>query len=87
MALHLEDWLTERQENLAVIADAGVGRLDEPAVAGAGRPRIDKTSGDYELIEVTDLTGRVDRAPAARRASSTPATRTGSARPPAASRW
>jgi methyl-accepting chemotaxis protein len=57
VALRLEDWLSERRESLAVIADAA-DRLTGPATV-AELVKIDKTYGDYSLIEITDLSGRV----------------------------
>ena len=58
VALHVEDWLSERQENLSVIADQSVGQLNAPATAEL-LARIDKTYGDFVLIEVADSSGRV----------------------------
>jgi methyl-accepting chemotaxis protein len=57
VALRLEDWLSERRESLAVIADAA-DRLTGPATV-AELVKIDKTYGDYSLVEITDLSGRV----------------------------
>jgi methyl-accepting chemotaxis protein len=58
VTLRLEDWLSERQENVAVIASRVSGQL------GAGSTTalvttIDKTYRDFTVIEVTDLAGRV----------------------------
>jgi len=61
VALRVEDWLSERQENMATIAAAATGRLADPATA-ALITSIDKTYADYHIIEVTDLAGRVTAA-------------------------
>ena len=58
VTLHLEDFMSERQENLVLIADEAAAGLDGPAVKPLTE-FVDKTYHDYDLIEVTDLTGRV----------------------------
>src|SRR4051812_32728222 len=58
VALHVEDFLSERQENLTVIADDASAKLSDPAVALLAA-RLDKTYGDYQVIEVVDLAGHV----------------------------
>jgi len=58
VALRLEDWLSERRENLQQIADASTDRLDNLDTA-VDLVAIDKTYGDFRLLEVTDLTGKV----------------------------
>ncbi|MCW2546520.1 MAG: Methyl-accepting chemotaxis protein [Mycobacterium sp.] len=58
VTLHIEDFVSERQENLAGIAELAAARLDDPAVAQLAE-LTDRTYGDYQLIEVTDLTGKV----------------------------
>ena len=58
VALRLEDWLSERRESLTVIAQTSAGRLSSPATA-AELAKIDKTYGDYSLLQITDLTGKV----------------------------
>jgi methyl-accepting chemotaxis protein len=58
VALRLEDWLDERRETLAVIGADASGRLDDPGTA-ALITSIVSSSDDYELIEITDLAGRV----------------------------
>jgi methyl-accepting chemotaxis protein len=58
VTLRLEDWLSERQENVAVIASRVSDQLGaEPTTALI--TTIDKTYGDFTVIEVTDLAGRV----------------------------
>jgi methyl-accepting chemotaxis protein len=58
VALRLEDWLSERRESLTVIAGTAADRLTGPATV-AELVKIDKTYGDYSLLEITDLSGRV----------------------------
>src|SRR5207244_2573901 len=58
VALHVEDFLSERQENLTVVAGEASARLSDPAVAALAA-RIDKTYADYQVIEVVDLAGHV----------------------------
>jgi hypothetical protein len=58
IAVHVEDWLSERQENLRIIAGEAVGQLNSPATSRLVAA-IDATYGDFNLIEVTDLTGKV----------------------------
>jgi methyl-accepting chemotaxis protein len=58
VALHVEDFVSERQENLTLVAAAATANLGAPAV-GALATQIDKTYGDYDIIEVTDLNGTV----------------------------
>src|SRR3954447_18529654 len=58
VTLRLEDWLSERDENMTVIATQASGRLRD-AATGALLTHIDKTYGDFEVIEVTDLNGRI----------------------------
>jgi methyl-accepting chemotaxis protein len=57
-ALRLEDWLSERQDNLSVIAGSAADHLATPDTT-AELAKFDKTYDDFSLIEVTDLTGRV----------------------------
>ncbi len=58
VALRLEDWVSERQEDMTVIAETVSGQLDRSGTA-VQLARIDKTYGSYSLIEITDLTGKV----------------------------
>jgi methyl-accepting chemotaxis protein len=58
VALRLEDWISERHENMTTLAGQAAGRLGDPATAAA-LERVDKLYADYRVIEVTDLTGRV----------------------------
>ncbi len=66
VALRVEDWLVERQDNLRHLAEATSDQLQSPTLAG-DLADVAKTYGVYSLIEVTDLTGAV-------LASSSPAT-------------
>ena len=58
VTLRLEDWLSERNENMSIIAVQASGKLSDPTTT-ALLARIDKTYGDFEVIEVTDLAGHV----------------------------
>ena len=58
VTLHLEDFMSERQDNLVLIADQAAAGLDGPSVKPLTE-FVDKTYHDYDLIEVTDLTGHV----------------------------
>jgi len=58
VALRVEDWVSERRQSLAVIANAAAGDLRSPQTR-AELVKIDKISGDFSLIEITDMTGRV----------------------------
>ncbi len=58
VTLRLEDWISERQESIAVIAAQASGRLNDPET-NALLARVDKLYGDFDLIEVTDLEGNV----------------------------
>jgi predicted nucleic acid-binding Zn-ribbon protein len=58
VTLHVEDWMSERQENMTVIAGQATDRLGDPAI-GQLLAGIDKTYGDFTVIEITDLTGKV----------------------------
>jgi methyl-accepting chemotaxis protein len=58
VTLRVEDWLSERREDMTVIAGSVSGRLNRPGTA-VQLARIDKSSGSYSLIEITDLTGKV----------------------------
>jgi len=56
--LHLEDWLSERQEHLTVIAAQASDHLDDKGVSES-LTGVAKTYDDYDLLEITDLEGRV----------------------------
>jgi methyl-accepting chemotaxis protein len=58
VTLRLEDWISERHENMSIIAAQASNRLDSAATT-ALLARVDKTYGDFEVIEVTDLNGHV----------------------------
>ena len=56
VVLRVEDWIEERQEDLAVIADqAALSKADSDIEALLRE--FDERSGDYLLVEVTNLTG------------------------------
>src|SRR5205807_2449483 len=58
VTLRLEDWLGERRSDLKNIADQASAGLADPLTASLVDD-VDKTSGDFTVIEVTDLAGRV----------------------------
>ena len=58
VTLRLEDWLGERQGDLTTIADQASRGLADPLTTSLV-DEVDKTSGDFTVIEVTDLTGKV----------------------------
>jgi methyl-accepting chemotaxis protein len=58
VALRLEDWLSERHEDLRVIADQA-GSFKGDGSLQSFLSSIDQSGGDYVLIETTDLTGAV----------------------------
>jgi methyl-accepting chemotaxis protein len=57
VALHIEDWFSERQEQVGVIAKEASGQLDSPALTRL-LVGVQRSGHDYELIQVMDLTGR-----------------------------
>jgi len=58
VTLRLEDWLGERRSDLTNIASQASRGLADPDTASLISD-VDKTSGDFTVIEVTDLAGRV----------------------------
>jgi methyl-accepting chemotaxis protein len=58
VTLHLEDWLSERQEHLALIATQLPKPLTGPRV-GSPLSGIEDTYDDYDWIAVTGLRGKV----------------------------
>ena len=58
VALRVEDWVSERQESLAVLAHALSGRLATDQTRSA-LGAVDHTYDEFSLIELTDLTGKV----------------------------
>ena len=59
VTVHLEDWLSERRESVLVIAVHASGQVNDPANA-ALVTQVDKTyAGDFKVVEITDLTGKV----------------------------
>ena len=58
VALRMEDWLGERQENVSVLAtQASTPMTSEQA--GAALANAGKIYHDFDLLELTDLTGKV----------------------------
>jgi hypothetical protein len=58
VTLRLEDWLAERRESLTVLAATASGQLAAKETQSA-LGKIDSTYGDFSVIELTDLTGKV----------------------------
>jgi methyl-accepting chemotaxis protein len=58
VTLRVEDWLGERRSDLTTIADQASRGLADPLTVSL-IDEVDKTSGDFTVIEVTDLAGRV----------------------------
>src|SRR5205823_2015360 len=58
VTLRLEDWMTERQGNLAVLATRASGQLASKRPAAA-LGKLDRNYDDFALIEVMDLNGQV----------------------------
>jgi methyl-accepting chemotaxis protein len=58
VTLHLEDWLSERQEHLLLIASQAPPVMDTRQVGGVLRG-VQDTYEDYDLVEITDLKGKV----------------------------
>jgi methyl-accepting chemotaxis protein len=58
VTLRLEDWVSERQENVTVIAAQVSGELGV-AQATTLHTTIANVSGNFDVIEVTDLAGRI----------------------------
>ena len=58
VTVRLEDWMSERHEDLAIVADELSGKFDGPDT-NAVLTRLRKSGGDFALLEVTDLNGTV----------------------------
>lgn len=58
VTIHIEEFVSERQENLEVAAGSAAASLTDPRLT-AELIGLDKVSGDFDLVEVTDLTGHV----------------------------
>jgi methyl-accepting chemotaxis protein len=58
VTLRLEDWLSERRESLAVLATV-VANHPSVQQTRSALSKVDRTYGDFALIELTDLTGKV----------------------------
>ncbi|MEA2565471.1 MAG: methyl-accepting chemotaxis protein, partial [Actinomycetota bacterium] len=59
VTLRLEDWVTERQENLRVVAALAAGQPADTRTATLLAQFATVEHGDFAVIEVTDLTGKV----------------------------
>jgi methyl-accepting chemotaxis protein len=59
VTLHLEDWLSERRENLTAVAGLAHGQLSDPRTATLLAELAGAHKGDFSVIEVTDLNGKV----------------------------
>jgi methyl-accepting chemotaxis protein len=61
VALRLEDWVTERHGELGVIAGRSINNESGSATQGLVE-EVDAKFGDYVVIEITDLAGKVQSA-------------------------
>jgi methyl-accepting chemotaxis protein len=59
VTLRLEDWLSERRENLAVVAGLAAGQPADARTVTLLAQLASAHQGDFAVIEVTDLTGKV----------------------------
>jgi hypothetical protein len=58
VSLRIEDFMSERRENLEVIAGEASGQLTAPSTVDL-LTRIDKTYDDYQVLQILDLTGKM----------------------------
>ena len=58
VTLRLEDWMSERHEDLAVVADQLSAKLDDADVKVVLR-RSQRSGGDFALLEVVELNGLI----------------------------
>jgi methyl-accepting chemotaxis protein len=58
VTLRLEDWISERRESLSVLATA-VANSSSAQETRSELSKVDRTYGDFSLIELTDLSGKV----------------------------
>src|SRR6185295_9681703 len=58
VTVRLEDWMSERHEDLAIVADQLSGDLGT-AEMKVVLSRAQQSGGDFELLEVVDLNGTV----------------------------
>jgi methyl-accepting chemotaxis protein len=61
VTLRMEDWLSERHENMVITASRASGHLGDPETT-ALLTKLDHTYGDFQVIEVTDRAGHVTAA-------------------------
>jgi methyl-accepting chemotaxis protein len=59
VTLRLEDWLSERRENLVVLARMAAGQPADARTLTLLAQLAGAHKGDFSVIEVTDLTGKV----------------------------
>jgi methyl-accepting chemotaxis protein len=58
VTLRVEDWTAERRQSLTVLAAASADHLSASETRSA-LAKVDSTYGDFSVIEVTDLSGKV----------------------------
>ena len=58
LTLRVEDWVSDRQQSLTVLATAASGRLAAKETRSA-LVKVDGNYDDFSLIELTDLNGKV----------------------------
>src|ERR1700722_7796221 len=59
IALRIEDWQTGRSQDIALVAARVSGQLSDPANVGVVTQAQKAYAGQYQVVEVTDLTGKV----------------------------
>jgi len=58
VTLHLEDWVSERREQVTLVATEASGRLDDPAVARL-LTGVQAAAQDFVAVQILDLRGNV----------------------------
>ena len=58
VTLHLEDWVSERREQVTLVATEASGRLDDPAVARL-LTGVQAAAQDFVVVQILDLRGNV----------------------------
>jgi hypothetical protein len=58
VTLRLEDWISERRESLSVLSTA-VTNNPSPQQIRSALSKVDRTYGDFSVIALTDLSGKV----------------------------
>ncbi len=60
VSVRVQDWLSERVDNIAFVAAQAAAQAGQGGAASAAVvTQIDKTYGDFNVVEITDLNGKV----------------------------